>query len=105
MVFVMYFQVVTIDGAEVTLVDQNATNGVIHVIDKVMYPLPTGRIPLTVASTPSLSTLLYAVTQARLAEALNGSYVFTYMYIHIYYSKTFNFFLLLNTNVLVTHTL
>ena len=66
----------TIDGAEVTLADQNDTNGVIHVIEKVMYPLPTGRIPLIVATTPSLSTLLYAVTQGKLAEALNGAYVF-----------------------------
>ena len=55
-----------------TVRDQNATNGVIHVIDKVMYPLPTARIPAIVAGTPSLSTLLYAVAQGKLVDALNG---------------------------------
>ena len=55
-----------------TLPDQNATNGVIHVIDKVMYPLPTARIPTIVAGMPELSTLLYAVSAGQLVGALSG---------------------------------
>ncbi|XP_053377483.1 periostin-like [Mercenaria mercenaria] len=70
-------QVVTVDGAEVVMVDQNATNGVIHVIDKVMFPLPSEDIPKTVAATPNLSTLLYAVAQGQLAGPLAGSGPFT----------------------------
>ena len=69
----IYFsQTVTVDGAEVTLADQNATNGVIHVIDKVMYPLPTGRIPMILAGMKNLSTLVFAAASAQLIGALNG---------------------------------
>ena len=60
------------NGAEVTLTDQNATNGVVHVIDKVMFPLPLGAIPQTVGDNSELSTFLYAVAQANLTDALNG---------------------------------
>ena len=63
---------VTVDGAKVVAVDQNATNGVIHVIDKVMFPLPSEDIPKTVAANSELSTLLYAVEQAQLAGPLAG---------------------------------
>jgi len=45
---------------------------VIHVIDRVLYPLPTGNLPVTVANQPKLSTLLYAVAQAQLAGALSA---------------------------------
>ena len=55
-----------------TLPDQNATNGVIHVIDKVMYPLPTGAIPTIVAGIPYLSTLLYALATGQLVGPLSG---------------------------------
>ena len=58
------------------LPDQNATNGVIHVIDKVMFPLPTGAIPQVVGDNPDLSTLLYAIAQANLTDALNGKFHF-----------------------------
>lgn len=71
---------ITADGAEVAIADQNATNGVIHVIDKVLYPLPTGRIPTVVAEMPSLSNLLYAVTQGNLVEALNGKSMIVFLY-------------------------
>ncbi|KAL4226721.1 hypothetical protein ACF0H5_014701 [Mactra antiquata] len=69
--------VVTVDGAKVIAVDQNATNGVIHVIDHVMFPLPEEDIPKTVAMTKQLSTLLYAVAQGQLAGPLAGSGPFT----------------------------
>ncbi|KAK3103241.1 hypothetical protein FSP39_017752 [Pinctada imbricata] len=59
-------------GSQVILADQKATNGVIHVLDKVMYPIPTMSILETAASTPSLSTLVYAVTMAKLQETLAG---------------------------------
>lgn len=62
------------DGAQVVMADQNATNGVIHVIDRVMFPLPSEDIPKVVASNPQLSTLLYAVAQGQLAGPLAGWY-------------------------------
>ena len=60
------------DGAQIILADQNATNGVIHVIDKVMYPLPTGKIPLTLAGMKNISTLVFAAASAQLVGDLSG---------------------------------
>jgi transforming growth factor-beta-induced protein len=64
---------VTVDGAKVVMADQNATNGVIHVIDKVMFPLPSADIPTTVAADKELSTLLTAVKEGQLAGPLAGN--------------------------------
>ena len=66
---------VTVDGAQVLLADQNATNGIINVIDKVMYPLPSGKIPLTLAGMKNLSTLVFAAASAQLVGALSGWYI------------------------------
>ena len=68
-------QTVTVNGAKVIVPDQNASNGVIHVIDKVLFPLPTGNIPQTVGGRSDLSTLLYAVGQANLTDTLNGKLI------------------------------
>ncbi|WAR25203.1 BGH3-like protein, partial [Mya arenaria] len=69
--------VVTVDGALVTMADQNATNGVIHVIDHVMYPLPSGTIPLVAAVAKQFGTLVYALQQGQLIPALEGKGPFT----------------------------
>lgn len=63
---------VTATGSPVIKVDQVATNGIIHVIDKVMYPLPKYDIVDFVSVCPFYSTLLAAVQAADLVDALRG---------------------------------
>ncbi|KAL3853349.1 hypothetical protein ACJMK2_016897 [Sinanodonta woodiana] len=70
-------QVITADGSQVINPNQNATNGVIHVVDKVLYPLPDNNIPQYVAFSPELSTLLYCVLQGQLTDVLSGQGPFT----------------------------
>ena len=69
-------QVVTAEGSPVVLVDQNATNGVIHVLDRVMLP-PLGNIPGIVTRDPRFKTLLKAVGVAGLVPTLSGDGPFT----------------------------
>jgi uncharacterized surface protein with fasciclin (FAS1) repeats len=64
---------VTADGSPIVLVDQNATNGVIHVLDRVMYPIPLRSIPVEITEQRGrFSTLLTAVTKANLVTTLSG---------------------------------
>lgn len=66
-------KVVTADGSPVVMVDQNATNGVIHVVDRVLFPVPIMNIPAEVTRQKErFSTLLTAVTAANLAGTLAG---------------------------------
>jgi len=71
---------VTIDGstvminqATVTTADVKATNGVVHIIDKVLIPtnFTAPNIP-QLAQSANLTTLLTAVTAANLSTALSG---------------------------------
>jgi len=65
----------SIAGATISQTDVRARNGVIHVIDAVMFPPPT--IAEIVATNPDFSTLLAAVDAAGLVEALGGDGPFT----------------------------
>ncbi|MEY3013984.1 MAG: hypothetical protein RIT45_2719, partial [Pseudomonadota bacterium] len=65
---------VMVDGANVTATDVMASNGVIHVIDKVI--LPPNLVELAVLQ-PNLKTLVSAVTAAGLVETLQGTGPFT----------------------------
>ncbi|MEL6497741.1 MAG: fasciclin domain-containing protein [Planctomycetota bacterium] len=67
---------VSIDNAEVVAADVRATNGVIHVIDKVLMPSTDDIIDTAVAA-GSFSTLATAITTAGLVEALQGDGPFT----------------------------
>lgn len=60
---------VTIDGANVITTDIKCSNGVIHVIDKVILPKTIVEVA---AANDSFSTLVTAVKAAGLAETLNG---------------------------------
>ncbi|NVO21676.1 MAG: fasciclin domain-containing protein [Bacteroidetes bacterium] len=62
------------NSASVVLADVVGTNGVIHVIDKVLLP-PT--VVGIAVNNPAFSTLVSAVVKAGLAETLNGSGPFT----------------------------
>lgn len=54
---------VFVNGAAVTMADVNASNGVVHVINKVLMP-PTGNIVQTAQANPDLSYLVAAVVHA-----------------------------------------
>jgi len=70
-------KLITADGSPVVLPNQNATNGVIHVVDRVMFPIPTTSIPGEVTMRKEFSTLLAAVKAAGLVETLSGDGPFT----------------------------
>ncbi|XP_071171550.1 protein sll1483-like [Mytilus edulis] len=65
-------KLVTATGSPVVLADQKASNGVIHVISRVMFPLPTENLVATVAKNKDLMTLVKAVTLAKLVKTLSG---------------------------------
>eukprot|EP01050_Picozoa_sp_SAG11_P007984 SAG11_NODE_683_length_7747_cov_3.047463_1_plen_316_part_00 len=68
---------VLIGDGEVTTADVLATNGVVHIIDEVLLPRPDATIVDLAVATPSLSTLVIAVTAAGLVETLSGPGPFT----------------------------
>ena len=69
---------VMVNDANVTLADVNSSNGVIHVIDKVLMPTDTPNdIPRTASCTGNHTSLVSAVIQAGLLETLEGDGPFT----------------------------
>lgn len=62
------------NGAKVVLTDVVATNGIIHVIDKVL--MPTNVVDIAI-NNPAFSILVAAVVKAGLAETLQGDGPFT----------------------------
>ena len=69
---------VMVNGATVTLADVNTSNGVIHVIDKVLTPTDTPNdIPRTAQCTGVHNSLVAAVVQAELLATLQGEGPFT----------------------------
>ena len=69
---------VSVNGATVTATDVAASNGIIHVIDKVLMPTDTPRdIPATAACTGVHDALVAAVVQADLLTTLQGEGPFT----------------------------
>ncbi|GAB4032022.1 fasciclin domain-containing protein [Spirosoma jeollabukense] len=49
---------VSVNGAHILLADQQASNGVIHVIDRILLPPIYGTIPNTIAQIPTVYALL-----------------------------------------------
>ena len=66
---------VTVGGATVITADVIASNGIIHVIDKVL--MPPSDIPTTAGTTGIHNTLVNAVVQANLLTTLSGDGPFT----------------------------
>ena len=66
---------VTVGGATVITADVIASNGIIHVIDKVL--MPPSDIPTTAGTTGVHNTLVNAVVQANLLSTLSGDGPFT----------------------------
>ena len=67
---------VFLNGVKVVTPNLNASNGVVHVIGKVLIP-PTQTIAQIVTTNPSFSLLLRAVSVAGLASTLDGPGKFT----------------------------
>jgi len=67
---------VKVDGARVVKADIDASNGVVHVIDRVIMP-STSNIVETASQAGSFSTLLKAATEAGLAPTLAEGGPFT----------------------------
>ena len=69
---------VMVNGANVTIADVNTSNGIIHVIDKVLSPSDTPNdLPRTAQCTGIHTSLVAAVIQAELLETLQGDGPFT----------------------------
>ena len=69
---------VMVNGANVTIADVNTSNGIIHVIDKVLSPSDTPNdLPRTAQCTGIHTSLVAAVIQAELLETLQGAAPFT----------------------------
>jgi transforming growth factor-beta-induced protein len=66
-----------LDQATVTTADVPASNGVIHVIDKVLVPPGVLTVVQMAQANPSFSVLVQAVVAANLAGALSGAGPFT----------------------------
>ena len=75
----VYIVVDSDDYAEVITADQDASNGVVHIIDTVLTPAsaPTPNIVELAESVPSLSTLVAAVVAANLTGVLSSPGPFT----------------------------
>ena len=56
-------QVVTASGAPVIKTDLQASNGVVHIIDQVMYPIPTGANLAEYFQREPIYSTLYAALQ------------------------------------------
>ena len=70
--------VATVQCAPIDLsrVDNEATNGVVHVLDEVMLP-PPGSVADVVANDPDLASLNFALNAANLTAVLGGAGPFT----------------------------
>lgn len=65
-------QHIAVEGARVIGANYRASNGIVHIVDKVMMP-PEGTIADILAAKPELSTLKAAVDAAGLTSALAGT--------------------------------
>lgn len=66
----IYGQDVFATGRKVILPDNDASNGVVHMLNQVIYPVPTKNIVAEASTTPELSTLVYAVIRGNLQKTL-----------------------------------
>ena len=68
---------ITVNGKQVIKPDIMASNGVIHLVSDVIYPIPTQNIAEIATGDERFSTLLAAVSAADLAGTLSGEGPFT----------------------------
>lgn len=65
-------QVITVNGARFVKPDIQATNGVIHIVDRVLFPVPQADIYNTLKNDPAqrYTTLISAIDKAGLTTVL-----------------------------------
>ncbi|XP_065557574.1 transforming growth factor-beta-induced protein ig-h3-like [Artemia franciscana] len=70
---------ITADGAQVIKPDVRASNGIIRVVDRVLYPIPETAIPSVLINDPQqrFTTLVTAVKEADLVETLQADGPYT----------------------------
>jgi len=68
---------VTVNGKKIIATDVEASNGIIHVVDEVIFPFPETTVAGVVAGDSRFSTLLTAVSTAGLVDTLSGEGPFT----------------------------
>eukprot|EP00058_Branchiostoma_floridae_P021549 XP_002607039.1 hypothetical protein BRAFLDRAFT_93567 [Branchiostoma floridae] len=71
-------KVLTADGCPITRTDAKASNGVIHVMSEVMFPLPGPSITETLSHMQNFSFLLTALQKSDLAGTLSGDDTYTF---------------------------
>jgi len=64
--------VYTVSGSPISGYDNLAENGVVHLIDRVIYPYPTQDLVSYLSSQERFSTLVAAVVKAGIADALQA---------------------------------
>ena len=79
-------QVITVNGARVVKPDIQATNGVIHIVDRVLFPVPQADIYNTLKTDPQqrYTTLISAIDRAGLTAVLanpTGKFSFFLFYL------------------------
>merc|ERR1712154_404381 len=73
----LYNGYITVNGKQVKYPDIKASNGIIHIMKDVIYPIPSGNIAEVVSGDERFSTLLAAVGAAGLADTLATGGPFT----------------------------
>jgi len=68
---------ITVNGKHIKYPDINASNGIIHIMQDVIFPIPSGNIAEVVTGDKRFSTLLAAVGAAGLADTLSSGGPFT----------------------------
>ncbi|XP_033120366.1 transforming growth factor-beta-induced protein ig-h3-like [Anneissia japonica] len=67
-----YGELTTATGSPISKPDNIATNGVIHVVDRVMFPIPMNDMLTLVSNNANFSTLLKAIRVSGFADTLKG---------------------------------
>ncbi|XP_060067889.1 periostin-like [Ylistrum balloti] len=62
----------TADGVDITVTDLSASNGVVHMLQRVMYPLPIQSLLGYLTATPSLSLFADVIKHANLTDFFGG---------------------------------
>ena len=60
------------NGARITDADTITGTGILHVVDKVIYPLPVGNVVQTLVDVEAFSVIVDLLKQVKLSEALEG---------------------------------
>ncbi|KAL3847710.1 hypothetical protein ACJMK2_018607 [Sinanodonta woodiana] len=65
-------KLLTAEGSSVIVPDKTADNGVVHVVDRVLYPVPLTNLPVLIAMLKSTSTMMSALSVVDLVDFLLG---------------------------------